>query len=189
MVPRPIAIVLFVAALPGVARAQTCFRPQPRPACEAFTIAELSIEGRAGRVPGGGRPRWQPIGSGAFGGMVNVAPRWAVGAALVKVARSEEAPGDDEAASRGGVVLRARRWLGDVVGVDLTAGLWRLNDARPMLEASVEAGGAIGVTVGVRGDRLLPRSGEAYVGVRFSSYLAALAGAYALLMAIGSLAD
>jgi hypothetical protein len=188
-VRRLAAVVLFFVALPGVARAQTCFRPQPRPACEAFTIAELSIERRAGTLTGGGRPRWQPIGSGAFGGMVNVAPRWAVGAALVKVGRSEEEPGDDEAASRVGVVLRARRWLGDVVSLDLSGGLWRLQGARPTLEVAVEAGGVIGVTVGVRGDRLLPRSGEAYLGVRFSSYAAVMAGTFALLQAFGSLAD
>ena len=186
---RLIAVVLSLAALPGLARAQTCFRPQPRPACGSFVVAELSTERRAGRLTGAGLNSWEIIGSGAFGGMVNVSPRWAMGAALVKVWRSEEEPGDDEAASHVGVVLRARRWLGEGASVELSGGLWRLRGARPTLEAAVEVGGVLGVALGVRGDRLWPRGGEAYVGVRFSSYAAAVAGMIAVLRAVGSMAD
>jgi len=186
---RLLAAVLSLAAFPGLARAQNCFRPQPLPSCESFMVVELSPERRVGRLRGAGLPQWEAIGSGALGGMVNVSRHWAVGAALVKVWRGEEEPGEDEASSKVGVVLRARRWLGHEVSLDLSGGLWRLRGARPTLEVAVEAGGVVGVTAGVRGDRLRPRSGEAYLGVRFSSYAAVVAGMLALLQACGSLAD
>jgi hypothetical protein len=189
LVRKLIAVVLPFAAFPGLAWAQSCFRPRPLPACESFMVVELSPERRVGRLTGAGLPRWEIIGSGALGGMVNVSRRWAIGAALVKVWRGEEEPGDDEASSKVGVVLRARRWLGKAVSVDLSGGLWRLRGARPALEATVEAGGVVGVTVGVRGDRLWPGSGEAYLGVRFSSYAAVAAGMIALLQAAGSIGD
>jgi hypothetical protein len=152
-------------------------------------IVELSAERRGGRLTGAGLPLWEGIGSGALGGMVNVSPGWAVGAALVKVWRGEQQPGEDEAASQVGVVLRARRWMTSGVSADLTGGLWRLRGARPMVEVAIEVGGVLGVTAGVRGDRLWPRSGEAYVGLRFSSYAAVAAGMIALLQAVGSVAD
>jgi hypothetical protein len=182
-----VALLSLLAAAPSAVAAQVCFRPRPAPACGSFWITEVSIERRSGRLPGRALPDWVLLGGGALGGMTNLSPHWAVGAAIVVVTRGWDSAGGERANGNFGVLLRARRWLGPSVGIDLSAGLWRLFDARPAVEAAVEAEGVVALAVGARGDRLWPGRGEVYLGVRFSSYAAFAAGAAAVLRALASL--
>lgn len=182
-----VLLVLMLAGAAGRLAAQHCFRPQPAPACASFWIVEVSSERRAGRLTGPRLEDWEVIASTALGGMANLSPRWALGGALVTVTRDDDGPGEDAAASHVGLVIRGRRWVGRGASVDLTAGLWRVRGAKPVVEAAVEVGGLFGIGVGARGDALWPRHGEVYVGVRYSSYLAFAAGFVALLTAAASL--
>lgn len=175
------------AVAPSAVRAQACFRARPAPACGSFWITEVSLERRGGRLPGRALPDWVLLSGGALGGMTNLSPRWALGAAIVVVTRGWDEAGNERANGNFGVVIRARRWLGPAVGVDLSAGLWRLFDARPAVEAAVEAGGVAALAVGARGDRLWPGSGEIYLGVRLASGAAFAAAGLALLRALASL--
>jgi len=173
--------VLLVA--PGAARAQSCFHPRPKPACERFWIAELNIERRRGTLYGRQLPEWVTFGSGALGGMSNVSPRWALGGGFVVVTRGDverENGGEDWSL---GMVVRARRWLGRGASLDVTAGAWRLRALRPTVEVALEAGGLAALIVGVRGDRPLPRRGEVFVGVRLESE-AAIAGVAVWMLGI-----
>ena len=174
-------VVLLVA--PGAAQAQSCFHPRPKPSCERFWIAELNIERRRGTLFGRQLPDWVAFGSGALGGMSNVSPRWALGGGFVVVTRGDverESGGEDWSL---GMVVRARRWLGRDVSLDVTAGAWRLRALRPTVEIALEAGGLAALIVGARGDRPLPRRGEMFVGVRLESE-AALAGVAVWLLRI-----
>ena len=185
---RTLFTVLALAAVPGPVVAQTCFRPQPAPACGSFWILEVSTERRDGTLGGQSLDSWV-LGSGALGGMTNLSSRWALGGALVTVARGYWPGEGGGVPGRFGVVVRGRRWLGGSLAVDLTAGLWRLGGPSPMAEVAVEAAGVVGASVGVRGDRLWPRSGEVYLALRWSSYAAPVAGVIALLKAAASLRD
>ena len=188
LVRRGIVAVLSLLALaPSDGRAQACFRARPAPACGSFWITEVSLERRDGRLPGRTLPDWMLLSGGALGGMTNLNRRWAVGAAIVLVARGWDEAGDERASGNFGVIVRARRWLGPAVGLDLSTGLWRLFDARPAIEAAVEVGGVAAVAIGARGDRPWPRSGEVYVSLRLGSGAAFAAGGLALLRAIASL--
>ncbi len=120
--------------------------------------------------------------------MSNVSPRWALGGALVLVTRGyEERVNEDDVRGGLGAVVRVRRWLGGAVGLDVSAGLWGLRGVRPTVEVGVEVGGLAGLTAGARGDRLWPRRGEAYVGVRCASGAALAAGIVGLLRGLASL--
>jgi hypothetical protein len=182
---RRSSLLVLTALLvaPGAARAQSCFRPRPKPSCERFWIAELNIERRRGTLHDGRLPPGVVFGSGALGGMSNISPRWALGGAFVVVTPryvERENGGKDWIL---GMVVRARRWLGRDVSLDVTAGAWRLRALRPTVEIAVEAGGLAALIVGARGDRPLPRRGEVYVGVRLESE-AALAGVAAWMLGI-----
>ncbi len=182
-------VTLLLAGAPVAARAQACFRPRPAPACATVWILEATTEGRGGRLPGREPSAWALIGSGALGGMTNLSRRWAVGGALVAVTRGAAEPDQGSAFERLGLVARARRWVGVGMSVDLSAGLWRLRGAGPTAELAVEFGGLVGVAVGARGDGPWPRRGEVYVGIRYSSYAALVAGVVGLGQALASLRD
>jgi len=176
-------MLLLMAIGPALCRAQgACFRPRPAPECPMTWLTEVSLERRAGRLPGGSLYGWQTFGSALVGGMANVSPRWGFGGGLVMIARG---PDDDEdrngLSGRLGVVARARRWLGREIAVDASAGLWQVRGGRPMVEVSVELGGVLAATAGVRGDRVLPQRAEAYVGLRFGAEAALAASCLALL--------
>jgi hypothetical protein len=167
--------LLLLLVAPGAARAQSCFHPRPKPSCERFWIAELNIERRQGTLYGRQLPDWVAFGSGAPGGMSNVSPRWALGGAFVVVTRGDVERESAEEDWSLGMVVRARRWLGRDVSLDVTAGAWRLQALRPTVEIALEAGGLAAPIVGARADRPWPRRGEVFVGVRLESE-AALAG-------------
>jgi hypothetical protein len=117
---RTLVAVLAPVAVPGPAVAQTCFRPQPAPACRSFWILEVPTEGRDGTLGGQALDSRVP-GSGALGGMTNLSPRCALGGALVSVARGYWPGEGGGVPGRFGVVVRGRRWLGGSLAVDLTA--------------------------------------------------------------------
>jgi hypothetical protein len=183
---RTLVALLALTSVAGPAAAQTCFRPRPAPACRSFWILEVSSERRDGSLGGQALDSWV-LGSGALGGMTNLSSRWALGGALVSVARGYWPGEGGGVPGRFGVVVRGRRWLGGSLAVDLTAGLWRLSGPSPMAELAVEAAGVVGVSVGVRGDPLWPRSGEVYVGLRWSSFAAPVAVLAGVLTALSSL--
>jgi len=184
-----VLVIGMLAGAAGGARAQACFHPRPAPTCGTFWLVEASTERRDGRLPGRDLAGWELLGSFALGGMTNLSERWAVGGALVAVTRGAQEPGEGTALERLGLVARGRRWLGREVSVDLSAGLWRLRGAGPTVELAIGFGGLVGVAVGARGDGPWPRRGEVYLGVRYSSYAAVVAGVLGLGKALASIGD
>jgi len=171
----------------AAAGAQSCFHPRPKPSWERFWIAELNIERRGGTLYGRQLPDWVTFGSGALGGMSNVSPRWALGGAFVVVTRGDVERESDEEDWSLGMVVRARRWLGRGVSLDVTAGAWRLRALRPTVEMALEAGGLAALIAGARGDRPWPRRGEVFAGVRLESEAALVAGLVGLMRVFASL--
>lgn len=183
-----LAVVWLVVAFAAPCRAQRCFHPKPAPECQEMWIAELTLEKRDGTLAGSRLDDWALFGSAALGGMSNVSRRWALGGAFVMVARQYDETNDRNGLTgRLGVVVRARRWLVDGVSLDVTAGVWQLRGVRPTVEAGVEVGGLFALTVGARGDRLVPRRGEVYLGGRFGSEAAVGAALFAVLKFVAAL--
>ena len=115
---RILAALTALALLPAPAEAQTCMRGRPAPLCRSFAVTELGYSYRLGlgASPDAGEQQDHYL-NGDFGWMWNRSPRTAIGGTLFAGALVDFA-----FSMRVGAKARVRRWLGEGVGLDLSAG-------------------------------------------------------------------
>ncbi len=105
--------------MPGV-QAQGCLRPQPSPACHTFLITEVGLQYRVNSISYDRFPfESREYFTSDLGLMINLCGRYALGFGnFIGVSLDGH--------FRGGLKLRAKRWLGAQKSVDLSAGplLW-----------------------------------------------------------------
>jgi hypothetical protein len=176
---RPVLLAVALALVPTPGWAQTCFRGAPAPRCRQFVVLEMDAARAAGAVV-----RDPYVFSWAAGGMLNVGPRSALGAALLVAA--------DDDGHRIGVQGRFRRWLHGRTALDLTPAIFlgghRNGGTGPggaVLGIAVTHGDLVGVTLGYQ---LADNAGRLYAGVRFGSWMVPV-GMAGLVAAVGATYD
>ena len=184
-----LVIALLSLVLVTDARAQVCFRGQPRPRCAGFTVLEFGAGARLNQVSTPLDPYFSGnssiYASWSAGYLENLGPQSALGAAFMVAANDDGV--------RYGPVLRYRRWLGPTWSVDLSPGLLVGGHDNykslkfPSLTADVTLnwGDRLGILAGI--DQLRTGNGnngwEGHAGLRFGTWLAPLG-----VLALGILA-
>ena len=114
-----VAAAILLAAMPAVARGQSCWVVKPN--CRTFWITESGP-----RVGNHEAFVNRHVGSAtAVGLMVNRSPRWAWGGAI------ELSTGSESGLYRLALVPRYRHWLGPQVALDIGAGIAVLGENEP----------------------------------------------------------
>jgi len=116
--PAHAILTLILLTTTAVADGGVCFRGKPKPECDSFLITEIGLGLRLAddRVSNVG---W-PISE--IGWMKNVNDRYAIGATSYVTYESQYTN------FRGGVKLRARRWLDHGFSLNLSSGIVFLGD-------------------------------------------------------------
>lgn len=110
-------LVLVPGALVAQAGGPACFKPHPAPQCSSWVITEA---GARYRLTDQYQGEQEVFFHYAAGWMKNLGPRSALGV---------QAFGGSDGHARGGVAVRARRWLSARSSVDLVVGAHLLGDA------------------------------------------------------------